>query len=156
MNAHYHYNFQFAVPWASSCNILFSSTNSKLISFNQGSSQVDSVDLLEFVPNKDKRVLRQTPINFRTLQQILDICLYKSDRGFRILFKLHYNFFCFFQKNVILLHFSLSVKAVTLIFISGRDLAISSTHEGKTGNIDGKTEKFNCLLRVYKYKLDSV
>ena len=48
----------------------------------------------------------------------------------------------------ILLHFSLSVKAVNLIFISGRDLAISSTHEGKTGNINGKTENFNCLLRV--------
>ena len=31
----------------------------------------------------------------------------------------------------VLLHFSLSVKAVTLIFISGRDLAISSAHEGK-------------------------
>ena len=48
----------------------------------------------------------------------------------------------------LLLHFSLSVKAVTLIFISGRDLAISSTHEGKTGDINGKTENFNCLLRV--------
>ena len=57
---------------------------------------------------------------------------------------------------LILLHFSLSVKAVTLIFISGRDLAISSTHEGKTGNINGKTENFNCLLRVNKYKLDRV
>ena len=56
----------------------------------------------------------------------------------------------------VLLHFSLSVKAVTLIFIPGRDLAISSTHEGKTGNINGKTENFNCLLRVNKYKLDSV
>ena len=56
----------------------------------------------------------------------------------------------------ILLHFSLSVKAVTLIFISGRDLAISSSHEGKTGNSNGKTENFNCLLRVNKYKLDSV
>ena len=56
----------------------------------------------------------------------------------------------------ILLHFSLSVKAVTLIFISRRNLAISSTHEGKTGNINGKTENFNCLLRVNKYKLDSV
>ena len=56
----------------------------------------------------------------------------------------------------LLLHFSLSVKAVTLIFISGRDLAISSTHEGKTG-INGKTENLNCLLRVLnKYKLDSV
>ena len=51
-------------------------------------------------------------------------------------------------RYVVLLHFSLSVKAVTLIFISGRDLAISSTHEGKTGNINGKTENFNCLLRV--------
>ena len=56
----------------------------------------------------------------------------------------------------VLLHFSLSVKAVTLIFISGRDSAISSTHEGKTGNINGKTENCNCLLRVNKYKLDSV
>ena len=57
---------------------------------------------------------------------------------------------------MVLLHFSLSVKGVTLIFISGRDLAISSTHEGKTGNINVKTENFNCLLRVNKYKLDSV
>ena len=56
----------------------------------------------------------------------------------------------------LLLGFSLSVKAVTLIFISGRDLAILSTHEGKIGNIDGKTENFNFLLRVNKYKLDSV
>ena len=55
-----------------------------------------------------------------------------------------------------LLHSSLSVKAVTLIFISGRDLAISSTHEGKTGNINGKTENCNYLLRVNKYKLYSV
>ena len=59
-------------------------------------------------------------------------------------------------KYNVLLHFSLSVKAVTLIFISGRDLAISSTHEGKTGNVNGKTENCNCLLRVNKYKLDSV
>ena len=58
--------------------------------------------------------------------------------------------------GLVLLHFSLSVKAITLIFISGRDLAISSTHEGETGNINGKTENFNCLLRVNKYKLDSV
>ena len=57
---------------------------------------------------------------------------------------------------IVLLHFSLSVKAVTLIFIYGRDLAISYTHEGKTGNINGKTENFNCLIRVNKYKLDSV
>ena len=61
-----------------------------------------------------------------------------------------------FKITYILLHFSLSVKAVTLIFISGRDLAISSTHKGKTGNINGKTENFNCLLRVRKYKLDIV
>ena len=58
--------------------------------------------------------------------------------------------------HLILFHFSLSVKAVTLIFISGRDLAISSTHEGKTGNINSKTENFNCLLRVNKYKLGKV
>ena len=58
--------------------------------------------------------------------------------------------------KLLLLHFSLSIKAVTLIFISGRDLTTSSTHEGKTGNINGKTENCNCLLRVNKYKLDSV
>ena len=56
----------------------------------------------------------------------------------------------------VLIDFSLTVKAVTLIFISGRDLAISSTYEGKTGNINCKTENFNCMLRVDKYKLDSI
>ena len=65
-------------------------------------------------------------------------------------------FFTLHIVNTILLHFSLSVKAITLIFISGRDLAISSTHEGKTGNMNGKTENFNCLLRVNKYELDIV
>ena len=50
--------------------------------------------------------------------------------------------------SYILLHFSLSVKAVTLIFISGRDLAISSTHEGKTGNINGKTEIVSVCLEL--------
>ena len=53
-------------------------------------------------------------------------------------------FLTLYVKHIVLLHFSLSVKAVTLIFISGRDLAISSTHEGKTGNINGKTEKTVC------------
>ena len=52
---------------------------------------------------------------------------------------------------LILLHFSLSVKAVTLIFISGRDLAISSTHEGKQVILTVK-QKF----LTDKYKLDSV
>ena len=59
-----------------------------------------------------------------------------------------------YEQIQVLLHFSLSVKAVTLIFISGRDLAISSTHEGKTGYINGKTENFNCLLRLNKYTRD--
>ena len=35
--------------------------------------------------------------------------------------------------KVILLDFSLTVKAATLIFISGRDSAISSAKEGKSG-----------------------
>ena len=39
------------------------------------------------------------------------------------------------KSNVVLLHFSLSVKAATLIFISGRDSAISSAKEGKSGFI---------------------
>ena len=36
---------------------------------------------------------------------------------------------------IVLLDFSLTVKAVTLIFISGRDSAISSAKQGKPGSI---------------------
>ena len=36
---------------------------------------------------------------------------------------------------IVLLDFSLTVKAVTLIFISGRDSAISSAKQGKSGSI---------------------
>ena len=49
--------------------------------------------------------------------------------------------------KMILIDFSLTVKAA--ILISVRDLAISSTHEGKTGNINCKTEDFNCLIGEY-------
>ena len=38
-------------------------------------------------------------------------------------------------KNVVLLDFSLTVKAATLIFISGCGSAISSAREGKSGFI---------------------
>ena len=37
------------------------------------------------------------------------------------------------ETHKILLDFSLTVKAATLIFISGRDSAISSTKEGESG-----------------------
>ena len=40
-----------------------------------------------------------------------------------------------FLSNYVLLDFSLTVKAVTLIFISGRGSAISSAKEGKSGFI---------------------
>ena len=51
-----------------------------------------------------------------------------------------YVFIYFFQleahcKCEVLLDFSLTVKAVTLIFISGRDSAISSAKQGKSGSI---------------------
>ena len=36
---------------------------------------------------------------------------------------------------LILIYFSFTVKAATLIFISGRGLAITSTKEGKSGFI---------------------
>ena len=39
------------------------------------------------------------------------------------------------KANEILLDFSLSVKAATLIFVSGCDSAISSAKEGKSGCI---------------------
>ena len=38
-------------------------------------------------------------------------------------------------KPMVLINFSLSVKAATLIFIDGRDSAISSAKEGKSGFI---------------------
>ena len=37
--------------------------------------------------------------------------------------------------SLILIDFLLTVKAVTLIFISGRGLAISSAKQGKSGSI---------------------
>ena len=39
------------------------------------------------------------------------------------------------NKNLVLLDFSLTVKAATLIFISGRCSAISSAKQGKPGSI---------------------
>ena len=39
------------------------------------------------------------------------------------------------EGKLILLNFLLSVKAVTLIFISGRGSAISSAKQGKSGSI---------------------
>ena len=45
--------------------------------------------------------------------------------------KHHSNFIYF----VVLMDFSLTVKAATLIFISGRGSAISSTKQGKSGSI---------------------
>ena len=44
-------------------------------------------------------------------------------------------FFFLCATHVILLDFSLTVKAATLIFISGRGSAISSAKEGKSGFI---------------------
>ena len=38
-------------------------------------------------------------------------------------------------QNIILIYFSLTVKAATLIFISGRGSAISSAKEGKSVSI---------------------
>ena len=40
-----------------------------------------------------------------------------------------------FLSFLVLIDFSLTVKAATLIFISGRGLAISSTKQGKSGSI---------------------
>ena len=39
------------------------------------------------------------------------------------------------ERNRILIYFSLTVKAATLIYIYGRGSAISSTKEGKSGFI---------------------
>ena len=39
------------------------------------------------------------------------------------------------SSKIVLLDFSLTVKAVTLIFISGRGSAISSAKQGKAGSI---------------------
>ena len=43
---------------------------------------------------------------------------------------------------MILIDFSLTVKAATLIFISGRGLVISSAKEGKSGSVYNLVKKF--------------
>ena len=47
---------------------------------------------------------------------------------------------------LLLLDFSLTVKAATLIFISGRGSAISSAKEGKSGNQLFGSRKRACIL----------
>ena len=68
---------------------------------------------------------------FQNLQEV-DLIIYQND-GFhwqnshlKIVYKLSY---------LILIDFSLTVKAATLIFISGRGSPISSANEGKSGFI---------------------
>ena len=61
----------------------------------QDSSQVDSLDLVDFDSNKDIWALGETPINVPTLKKLLDIYPNKSDvaflaEGFEFGFKLHY------------------------------------------------------------------
>ena len=46
------------------------------------SSQVDSLDLQDYIPNKGVWALGQTPINVPTLKQLLDIYPNKSDVAF--------------------------------------------------------------------------
>ena len=47
----------------------------------------------------------------------------------------YWNMMYFIWVNHILIDFSLTVKAATLIFISRRGSAISSTKQGKSGSI---------------------
>ena len=62
------------------------------------------------------------------------------------------------RKCKVLLDFSLTVKAATFIFISGRGSAISSAKEGKSGSISNLVKNQNmlygprkreCILTVY-------
>ena len=62
MNAHQ--IFEFAAPVAS----LVQHSHGNLTSFNQGSSQVDSFDLVDIFHNKDIWALGQTEINVPTLK----------------------------------------------------------------------------------------
>ena len=87
--------FDLQHQWLPRCSILFSATHGNHISFNQDSSQVDSLDLVDFVSNKDIWALGETPINVPTLKKLLDIYPNKSDvaflaEGFEFGFKLHY------------------------------------------------------------------
>ena len=49
---------------------------------------------------------------------------------------------------LVLIDFSLTVKAATLIFISGRGSAISSAQQGKSGSILISEEILSCLGRA--------
>ena len=46
-----------------------------------------------------------------------------------------------FHCEMVIIDFSLTVKAATLIFISGRSLAISSDKQGKSGSIHNLVKK---------------
>ena len=91
-----YHTFNLQNMWLPRGNIHFSSTYGNLISFNQDSNQVDSLDLVDFVPNKGIWALGQTPIYVPTFKQLLDVNPNKSDvgflaEGFEFGFKLHYN-----------------------------------------------------------------
>ena len=60
--------FDLQHQWLSGCSIPFSTTHGNHISFNQDSSQVDSLDLVDFDSNKDIWALGETPINVPTLK----------------------------------------------------------------------------------------
>ena len=68
----------------STCGFQGATFIGNLISFNQGSSQVDSLDLVDVVPNKGIWGLGQAPINVPTLKQLLDIYPNKSDLAFLV------------------------------------------------------------------------
>ena len=55
-----------------------------------------------------------------------------------------------FQSRLVLIYVSLTVKAATLIFISGRGSAISSAKQGKSGSIYNLVNNFkiSCLGRA--------
>ena len=45
-------------------------------------------------------------------------------------------------KIIVLIYFSLTVKAATLMFISGRGSAISSAKQGKSGSVYNLVRKY--------------
>ena len=61
--------FNLQHQWLPRCSIPFSTTHGNHISFNQDSSQVDSLDLVDFYSNKDIWALGETPINVPTLKK---------------------------------------------------------------------------------------
>ena len=87
-------------------------------------------------------IVRDRKLTFNNKEYMVNLHLF---HGFFSVYK-QCMFSCNIRKrqlvNLILIDFSLTVKVVTLIFISGRGSAISSVKKGKSGSINNLVKNY--------------